>query len=297
MRTKKDFGLIVLNYLNYEDTIELIINLNSQQWFDQINLYVVDNHSNNVSADEIRKIQKKICFTFLEAEKNSGFAVGENIGFKKALEDGCNFIASINNDTLIDPKQVHFLDTIRSIHENDKSIGLITIDIENLDGVKQNPLQEFSPSILKVILIKLFFNLHLYKVYYFLRIHLLYKLINKYVDYRDRLKVKEYKSPILLNSRFIYAAHGSFVVFTPSFFKYFSGHNDQTFLFCEEFIRAEELRSKDLKTWLCMDLSIKHKESKTIKMLKKTKKDRVIFLLKNMFNSCKIYAKILRFRR
>jgi len=296
IKMNKDFGIIVLNYLNYEDTIELIKNLNSQKWFDQINLYVVDNHSNNESADEIRRIQQKICFTFLESENNSGFAVGENIGFKKALEDGCNFIASINNDTLIDPKQVDFLDKIRRIHKNDKSIGLITIDIENLDGVKQNPLQEFSPSLLKVLLIKLFFNLYLHKVYYFLRIHMFYELINKYVDYRDRSKLKEYKNPILSNSRFIYAAHGSFVVFTPSFFEYFSGHNEQTFLFCEEFIRAEELRSKGLKTWLCMDLSIKHKESKTIKMLKRTKKDRVIFLLKNMFDSCKIYAKILRFR-
>ena len=296
MQRDKDFGLVVLNYLNYHDTIELIQNLHSQDWFDQVRLYVVDNNSCNESVDEIRKIQKKIQFTFLISKKNLGFAKGENIGFRKALEDGCIFISSINNDTLIDKRQVDFLDRIRSVYKNDNSIGLITINIENLDGVRQNPLKEFPPSLLKIAMLKLFFLLYLHKVYYFLRVYVFYNLVNKYVDYREKLKVVENANAKLSTSRYIYAAHGSFLVFTPSFFEYFSGHNEQTFLFCEEFIRAEETRGKGLKTWLCMDLTIKHKESRTIKMYTRTRRNKVIFLLKNMFVSCKIYAKILKFK-
>jgi|APSaa5957512535_1039671.scaffolds.fasta_scaffold44380_2 GT2 family glycosyltransferase len=294
---KREFGFVILNYLNYQDTIELIKNLSSQLWFDQINLYVVDNNSYNNSAKQIEKIQDTINFTFLRSKKNSGFAIGENIAFKKALEDGCKFIASINNDTLIDNKQVDFLDRIKKIYKRDQNIALITVDIKNLDGMRQNPLQEKPPSIYKVIILKLFFWLYLHKLYYFLRVYLLHSIANMYVKNRDIIKSHKSIKPNLLISRYIYAAHGSFVFFTPSFFKYFSGHNEETFLFCEEFIRAEELMEKGLATWLEMDLSIVHKESKTIAMVAKTQKTKIIFLLKNMLKSCKIYAKILKIRK
>ena len=66
---KREFGFVILNYLNYQDTIELIKNLSSQLWFDQINLYVVDNNSYNNSAKQIEKIQDTINFTFLRSKK------------------------------------------------------------------------------------------------------------------------------------------------------------------------------------------------------------------------------------
>jgi GT2 family glycosyltransferase len=294
---KREFGFIILNYLNYPDTIELIENLSNQLWFDQINLYVVDNNSYNNSVKEIKKIQDTVDFTFLTSKENSGFAIGENIAFKKALEDGCEFIASINNDTLIDKIQVNFLDRIKKIYKRDQNIALITIDIKNLDGMSQNPLQEKPPSIYKIIILKLFFWLYLHKLYYFLRVYLLYSFVNMYVKRRDFIKLHKNIKPNLSISRYIYAAHGSFVFFTPSFFKYFSGHNEATFLFCEEFIRAEELMEKGLTTWLEMDLSIIHKESRTIAMVTKTQKNKIIFLLKNMFKSCQIYARMLKIRR
>lgn len=294
---KKEFGFLILNYLNYEDTIELVKNLKSQKWFDQINLYVVDNNSHNNSVLEIEKIQKKIDFTFLKSERNAGFAIGENIAFTKAIEDECQFIVSINNDTLIDNSQVKFLDKIKEIFNEDRDIGLITIDIKNLDGKRQNPLKEKPPSLYKVIILKLFFGLYMYKVYYLLRVYLLHYFANLYVELRNFYKSKKNINPTLLKSRYIYAAQGSFICFTPSFLKYFSGHNESTFLFFEEYIRAEELIDKGLKTWLEMDLSIIHKESKSIAMVAKTKKTRLIFLLKNMFQSGKIYAKILKIRK
>ena len=294
---KKEFGFLILNYLNYQDTIELIKNLSSQLWFDQINLYVVDNNSNNNSVKEIEKLQASVEFTFLRSKKNSGFAIGENIAFKKAIDDGCKFIASINNDTLLDNRQVDFLDRIKEIYNKDQNIGLITIDIKNLDGIRQNPLQEKPPSIYKVIILKLFFWLYLHKLYYFLRVYLLFNFANIYVKRRDLIKSKKNIKANLLISRYIYAAQGSFICFTPSFLKYFSGHNEATFLFFEEFIRAEEMMDKGLVTWLEMDLSIVHKESRTIAMVTKTHKNKIIFLLKNMFKSGKIYAEILKIRK
>jgi GT2 family glycosyltransferase len=297
LKVKKEFGFLILNYLNYQDTIELINNLSSQSWFHQINLYVVDNNSHNNSVIEIEKVKSNVEFTFLRSKKNSGFAIGENIAFKKALEDECKFIVSINSDTLIDNSQVDFLNRIREIYNKNANIGLITIDIKNLDGIRQNPLKEKPPSIYKVLILKLFFSLYLHKIYFFLRVYLLHNLVNIYVERRDLIQSKKDIKPNLLISRYIYAAQGSFICFTPSYLKYFSGHNEATFLFFEEFIRAEELMDKDLLTWLEMDLRIVHKESKSISMVATTKKARLIFLLKNMFESGKIYAKILKIRK
>ena len=61
------------------------------------------------------------------------------------------------NRVVVFPKlQVDFLDRIKKIYKRDQNIALITVDIKNLDGMRQNPLQEKPPSIYKVIILKLF---------------------------------------------------------------------------------------------------------------------------------------------
>ena len=57
------------------------------------------------------------------------------------------------------------------------------------------------------------------------------------------------------------------------------------------------MMDKGLTTWLEMSLSIIHKESKSIAMVAKTEKTKLIFLLINMFKSGKIYSKILRIKK
>ncbi len=40
---------------------------------------------------------------FLPQERNVGFAAANNIGMRRALDDGCDFALLLNNDTLRPP--------------------------------------------------------------------------------------------------------------------------------------------------------------------------------------------------
>ena len=77
---------------------------------------------------------------------------------------------------------------------------------------------------------------------------MLYGLITWYVQKRYARK-KSSASSITPKSGYIYAAHGSCAILTPLYFKHFDGHTEEIFLYCEEYIKAEHLKSKGLKAW------------------------------------------------
>jgi GT2 family glycosyltransferase len=138
---------------------------------------------------------------------------------------------------------------------------------------------------------KLFYLTGFYKIYYFLRIYVFYDLITK-LSKKRRKNVKN--NSFLNESSYIYAPHGSFIIFTPSFFKYYNGFDNGTFLYCEEFILAEMLKKKNLKCWFENSIIVTHKESKSLDNITKNYKEKVKFTLKNTFESCKYFTKIIR---
>ena len=57
---------------------------------------------------------------------------------------------------------------------------------------------------------------------------------------------------------------------------------------------AEHLKIKGLKTWYDGRIHALHKESKTVEMITKTHKKKVRFLLIHMFNSSRVFVKMLK---
>ena len=288
------FGIVILNYLNYIDTIELLNSISFHKWSLLVKVYVVENGSPNSSEKYLRIETSKsnLEITYIQLEKNLGFAKGENVGINRARFDGCDFVISINNDVIIPKNQTEILSIFHKIYSRNQC-AIITPVIKSSKGKNQNPLELLPPTTLKIIILKLFFLLRLNWLYYFIRVHLLFDLISNYVDYRDnkRLAVEEKKQ--LLDSGYIYAAHGSFQVFTPIFFEFFDGHDEQVFLYYEEHIKAEQLRRKNLKIWFENSIQVVHKTSKSVEMHTQTKKKKIKFLLLTGFDSYKIYVKTL----
>ena len=93
--------IIILNWNGKEDTLEC---LNSVQSIDYPNYVtvVVDNGSSDESAKTIRKefLEVKV----IETGENLGYAGGNNVGIRYALENGADFILLLNNDTIVDPQ-------------------------------------------------------------------------------------------------------------------------------------------------------------------------------------------------
>ena len=103
-------GVSILNYVNYEDTIGAVENLSKQAWFDKIQIYVVDNGSNNQSVAKLKELQKIISFTLIEADKNLGHFKGANLAIRRARLEGCEFVMELDSDARILEGQDNFFD-------------------------------------------------------------------------------------------------------------------------------------------------------------------------------------------
>lgn len=94
-------GIILLNWNNQEDTITCLNSLALLSSPDfAVTIYVVDNGSDNT---QWAKVSKKFPHVvILQLEQNLGFTGGNNVGIRKALEDGCEYVWILNNDTIVD---------------------------------------------------------------------------------------------------------------------------------------------------------------------------------------------------
>lgn len=98
-----EVSAVILNWNGGEmvcDTIASVLSLNAPV----PHVIVVDNASTDGSDDEIERRFPPV--TLLRNATNLGFAAGNNVGIRYALEQGADYILLLNNDTLLDPSAV-----------------------------------------------------------------------------------------------------------------------------------------------------------------------------------------------
>ncbi|WP_164509289.1 glycosyltransferase family 2 protein [Lapidilactobacillus gannanensis] len=116
---KSKVSIIILNYNNFADTIECLKNVR-QIDYDNFEIIIVDNHSTDHSIMELRKsIQSNE--VLLPAQINYGYAAGNNIGIKYALNQGTDYLCILNNDVEVDK---HFLTVMVDTLEKHTEIGI-----------------------------------------------------------------------------------------------------------------------------------------------------------------------------
>lgn len=106
-------GFVVLNYINFHDTIKCIeslclkLNESLREKADQSHIFIIDNKSPNESWEELNYAIKKISHdnitihTYL-SKTNLGFGGGNNIGLEILFNQmKCDFVFIVNNDTTI----------------------------------------------------------------------------------------------------------------------------------------------------------------------------------------------------
>lgn len=118
--SKKVF-IILVNYNGVTDTLECIKSLESI-YYNNYEIVVVDNNSTDNSLDTLKE---KLSYKHhvISSNKNGGFAFGNNIGIRYALEKGADYVLLINNDTTVEPD---FLDELVKSMENNKEYGITT---------------------------------------------------------------------------------------------------------------------------------------------------------------------------
>ena len=98
--------IVILNYNGYKTTIDClgyVSKLKSDKDL-EIETIVVDNGSNDNSAEHIRKEFSKL--TILENPKNLGFSGGCNEGMRYAMKNNADYVVLLNNDTRVDDELI-----------------------------------------------------------------------------------------------------------------------------------------------------------------------------------------------
>jgi len=124
--------ILILNYSSLDDTIDCV------EYVKQINytnyrLLVIDNNSPDGSGKTLS--DKLPSQEFVQLSKNTGYAGGNNIGFKIALENKASYILVLNPDVRLPPTSItHYVEVL----EHDKSIGALnpvqlTTDGQSID--------------------------------------------------------------------------------------------------------------------------------------------------------------------
>ena len=94
-------AIIIVNYNGLNDTCACIQSIPKK---DNYKIIVVDNAS---KTDEVKIIKNKFEYVHvISSDSNLGFAGGNNLGIKYALENDYDYIMLLNNDTVIEKKMI-----------------------------------------------------------------------------------------------------------------------------------------------------------------------------------------------
>jgi len=89
--------------------------------YENASVILVDNASADGTADAVRKAHGDRV-AVIENEENLGFARGNNVGIRRALDEGADFVLLLNNDTVVDPA---LLDRLVEVIAGSDEIGIV----------------------------------------------------------------------------------------------------------------------------------------------------------------------------
>jgi len=93
--------IIVLTWNGWEDTKRCLESL-LPVCDDRTRVLVVDNGSGDGTQENVRRFFPR--FELIENGVNMGFPAGNNVGIRRALAAGAEYVILLNNDTVVDPR-------------------------------------------------------------------------------------------------------------------------------------------------------------------------------------------------
>lgn len=112
-------AIILVNWNGFEFTSACLDSLRKVEYPD-FRVILVDNASQNQEGERLKKVFPEI--DLIENSENLGFAGGNNLGIRKALEEGFSYVMLLNNDTIVEPDFLGQM--IRKFSQNSR-LGLV----------------------------------------------------------------------------------------------------------------------------------------------------------------------------
>ena len=121
--------IVILNWNRAKDTLDCLRSIEKLSIINyQLSIVVVDNGSTDNSVSLITRntqheTKKQINFKIIKNKANLGFAGGNNVGIRHALDNGADSVVILNNDTAVDNGLIEGL--LKTAEQN-KDAGVIS---------------------------------------------------------------------------------------------------------------------------------------------------------------------------
>ncbi len=92
--------ILLLSHNDWGETIECLASL-AQLTYPNFHIVIVDNASSEPPVAAVRAHYQNV--TIIENRENLGYAEGNNVGLRYALEQGADYVLVLNNDTAVAP--------------------------------------------------------------------------------------------------------------------------------------------------------------------------------------------------
>lgn len=234
MTNSPKVSLIILNYNTWKLTIKELENIRDTIKYDNYDIIVVDNCSNNESVTELQEYARTSCVSFelIANPENRGYAAGNNVGIRRSLEKGSKYVFILNNDILF--TDANTINDLVSYLENNQDVGAISPRIVSLDGSHDKPIYYRRPS---------FWDL--------------------FLGYPSFVKGKSKQDDNLVYD--VYAPRGSCMMICNDFLKQVGLMDESTFLYYEEPILGEQLYRNGKRAINYGEYFVIHNHAETIK--------------------------------
>ncbi|MFS1664297.1 glycosyltransferase family 2 protein [Streptococcus sp. zg-JUN1979] len=220
-----NFGVIILNYIEYQVTIDCVRDFLKQEQAGRTEIIVVDNASPNDSFQKLATTFKDVSnVTVVKSESNQGFANGNNLGYFKLLEIMVpDFVIFSNSDILLPEQGLYqwILDCYTKYH-----FGVLGPSIYSVNAsFYQNPIPNLSKDI---NVIK--------KSIRDIRISLAKVALKKWLHSRKgKISVNIWENTDFNEFHDDLTLHGAFQIMSKDYFeKYCEAYDTGTFLYYEE---------------------------------------------------------------
>ncbi|MDR0885670.1 MAG: glycosyltransferase family 2 protein [Clostridiales Family XIII bacterium] len=254
MTTKKVL-IVILNYITYDLTLRLLEDL-KKLMLSNAAVMVVDNCSPNDSAKVLEEGSETGGYIFFSNQNNTGYAAGNNIGIKYAVEHGFEYTLILNNDVKLCDENVLMI--MMKTMESSSDIGCVGPKILNLEGTVCYPYID-RPTLWSMTL----------------------GIISGKAKRKTAVDVSQY----------VYRVHGCCMLLRNSIMQRIDYMDERTFLYCEENILAERMLKVNSLSYYCADTSIIHIGSSTTQKTYGAKRRRAIQVTRD---SMEIYLRDYR---
>lgn len=91
-------GIVILNYETWDATLKCIKSIEKTENTESVRVYLIDNASSSDMPVALKQYINDHDVVYISSKENRGYAAGNNLGIRKALEDQCGYILISNND-------------------------------------------------------------------------------------------------------------------------------------------------------------------------------------------------------